>query len=156
MRGARPKEDAVSERSALPPIRRACVVTHGRTETIGDALSRLACLAAERDVQLVFPADERGKHDLDGLACSWAVDDGEDADIALVLGGDGTTLRALQRFLVRGTPVFAVNYGHFGFLTGAPAHDLESAVGRALAGEIAVLELSVLEIRGPDGERGLA
>ena len=146
----------MSERSALPPIRRACVVTHGRTETIGDALSRLACLAAERDVQLVFPADERSKHDLDDLACSWAIDDGEDADIALVLGGDGTTLRALQRFLGRNTPVFAINYGHFGFLTSAPARGLESAVGRALAGDVAVLELPVLEIRGPDGERGLA
>jgi NAD+ kinase len=130
-------------------------VTHGRRATIGDALSRLACLAAERDVQLVFPADERGKHDLERLACQWAVDEGEDADIALVLGGDGTTLRALQRFLGRGIPVFAVNYGHFGFLTSAPAHDLESAVGRALAGEVAVLELPTLEVRRPGGEAGL-
>jgi NAD+ kinase len=70
----------------------------------------------------------------------------ERADLAVVLGGDGTVQRALQRFLGTGTPVFAINYGRVGFLTTAGADRLEEAVSRAFRGDIQVIKLPTLEV----------
>src|SRR4051794_41383152 len=75
-----------------PEVRRAAVVTHGRPEAIGGALDQLQRLAEERGVELLFPDEEREKHDL-------GAEDGAvaEADLAVVLGGDGAKLRALRR-----------------------------------------------------------
>ena len=103
-----------------PEVRRAAVVTHGRPEAIGGALEQLQRLAEERGVELLFPDEEREKHDL-------GADDGAvaEADLAVVLGGDGTMLRALRRFLGTGVPVIGANFGRVGFLAALEADQLE-------------------------------
>jgi NAD+ kinase len=121
-------------------VERAAVVTHGHPETIGPALERLEALARGRDVELLFPEDERAKH---GLAAAGA--DLVDADLAVVLGGDGTMLRALARFLGTRVPVLGVNFGRVGFLASVEAADLEAGLARVFAGEYDVVELPTLE-----------
>ena len=46
-----------------------------------------------------------------------------------MLGGDGTMLRALARFLGTGVPVIGVNFGRVGFLTAIPGDELENGLG---------------------------
>ena len=75
-------------------VKRAAVVTHGQPQTIGPALARLATVAREAGVELVMGEQEAEKHGLDPNNGT-----GTDIDIAVVLGGDGTMLRALHRFL---------------------------------------------------------
>ena len=97
-----------------PPRRtvaRAAVVTHGKPQAIGSALARLATVARDAGVELAMPADEAEKHGLDPPAAD------VDVDLAVVLGGDGTMLRGLTRFLGTGVPVIGVNFGRIGFLT---------------------------------------
>jgi NAD+ kinase len=125
-------------------VTRAAVVTHGKTGQIGSGLARLQAVAQEHDVELVFAADEAEKH---GLATSGDV---ASADLAVVLGGDGTVLRALARFLGTGTPVIGVNFGRVGFLSSMGRRDLEAGLGRVFAGEYAVVELPTLELELPD------
>jgi NAD+ kinase len=72
-----------------------------------------------------------------------------------VLGGDGTMLRALQRFLGTGVPVLGVNFGRVGFLTSVNGPDLEAGLVRAFAGEYAVLELATLDVNA-DGKQAVA
>src|SRR4051794_28812431 len=112
-----------------PEVRRAAVVTHGRPEAIGGALEQLQRLAEERGVELLFPDEEREKHDL-------GAEDGAvaEADLAVVLGGDGTMLRALRRFLGTGVPVIGANFGRVGFLAAFEADQLEDGLRRGLAG----------------------
>ncbi len=121
-------------------VTRVAVVTHGKPEKIGAALERLQRVAAERGVELLYPDEEREKHGL-------SEDDGElaGADLAVVLGGDGTMLRALRRFLGTGVPVIGVNFGRVGFLAAFEADALEEGVARAFAGDYVVVELPVLE-----------
>jgi len=128
-----------------PEVRRVALVTHGRTGTSGDALVRLRALAKERGVELVLPDDEVAKHG-DGAG-------GEvmDADLAVVLGGDGTMLRALRRFLGSSVPVIGVNFGRVGFLASVEAGRLEEGLGRAFAGDYEVVELPALEARAEGG-----
>jgi NAD+ kinase len=105
-------------------------------------------VAAKADVELLFEADEAAKHGVDAS-------DGAKPDLAVVLGGDGTMLRALTRFLDTGVPVFGVNFGRVGFLTAIPGSELEAGVARAFAGEYRVSELRTLEV-DVGGERRLA
>ena len=68
-----------------------------------------------------------------------------------MLGGDGTMLRALTRFLGTGVPVIGVNFGRVGFLSSMGRRDLEAGLGRVFAGEYEVVELPTLELEHPDG-----
>jgi NAD+ kinase len=131
------------------PVRTAAVVTHGNREAIGEALTRLEQVASAAGVQVVYPEDEAEKHsrEADGDLAS--------ADLVVVLGGDGTMLRALRRTLGTGTPVIGVNYGAVGFLTSISAEDLEDGIRRAFSGEYVVAELPTLEVEA-GGERRVA
>jgi NAD+ kinase len=120
-------------------VRRAALITHGKPETIGPALSRLERVAHDSDVELLVPDDEVAKHHLEGGAGDIA-----EADLAVVLGGDGTMLRALNRFLGTSVPVLGVNFGRVGFLASIDADELESGLARAFAGDYRVVELPTL------------
>ena len=58
------------------------------------------------------------------------------ADLAVVLGGDGTVLRALTRFLGTGVPVIGVNFGRVGFLSSMGRRDLEAGSRTRLRGRV--------------------
>jgi NAD+ kinase len=113
--------------------------------------------AAEREgVTLRFDADETRKYELvprDGLELDAPLSD--DVELCVVLGGDGTILRALRRYAGTSVPVYAVNYGQVGFLATVDPEDhdddLEGAFGRALAGDFEVLTLPALALETPDG-----
>ena len=107
-------------------VRRAAVVLHGKPATVGDAMDRVRAIADELGVELVEPEGE--------------------PDVAIVLGGDGTMLRALRTFLGTDVPVFGVNFGRVGFLTSVEADQLEQGVSRVFRGEYSVVELSTLAI----------
>jgi NAD+ kinase len=127
-------------------VRRAAVITHGRAELVSEPLERLRAVAQERGVELLLPEEEVAKHG-DGAAADVA-----SADLAVVLGGDGTMLRALKLFLGTSVPVLGVNFGRVGFLASAEAEELEAGVGRAFAGDFDVVELPALEAAA-GGER---
>jgi NAD+ kinase len=119
-------------------VTRAAVVLHGRDGQIGAGQARLESVAKNCGVELVVASGDTG-----GAAT--------DVDLAVVLGGDGTMLRALTRFLGTGVPVIGVNFGRVGFLSSIARDDLEAGVARAFAGEIEVVELPTLEIEAGDG-----
>jgi len=127
--------------SASRAIARAAVVTHGRAQTIGPALARLATVAREAGVELVLDAEEVEKHGLDPGSAK-----DNDVDLAVVLGGDGTMLRGLTRFLGTGVPVIGVNFGRVGFLTSIERQDLETGLARVFAGDFQVVELPTLDV----------
>jgi NAD+ kinase len=134
--------------SARPPqaVARAAVVTHGKAGQIGPALARLQSVAREANVELIVSPEEAEKH---GLVP--AIGDESAADIAVVLGGDGTMLRALSRFLGAGVPVVGVNFGRVGFLSSIPRTELEAGLARVFAGEYEVVELATLEVEAGGG-----
>src|SRR5438105_1222833 len=123
------------------PVKTAAVVTHGKPETTGEALARLEGVAGQAGVELLYSEEEAEKHSRDA-----DVADLEKADLVVVLGGDGTMLRALQRTLGTGTPAIGVNFGEVGFLTSMPAETLEQGLARVFAGEYEIAELPTLDV----------
>ncbi|HQG71217.1 MAG TPA: NAD(+)/NADH kinase, partial [Rhodoglobus sp.] len=70
-----------------------------------------------------------------------------DLELVIVLGGDGTILRAAE--IARGcsAPLLGVNLGHVGFLVESEREDLTETVTRALARDYLVEERMTLSVR---------
>jgi NAD+ kinase len=107
----------------MPSVKRIAVEVIER-EGADEALARLHRVAESSGVEIV---------------------DGDEAEIAIVLGGDGTMLRALARFLGTGVPVLGVNFGRVGFLTTIGAEELEAGLARVFRGEYMTQPLATLE-----------
>lgn len=74
-------------------------------------------------------------------------------DVLVVLGGDGTFLRAARAVTEIDVPLLGINLGKIGFLSKAEAHELETVLARILAGEYRLEERMVLEARILPGGR---
>ena len=77
---------------------------------------------------------------------------GRDTDIhgvelAIVLGGDGTILRAAEVTRGSSAPILGVNMGHVGFLAESERDDLDDAVQRVIARDYRVEERMALDVR---------
>jgi NAD+ kinase len=138
-----------SDTQLAKPLSRVAVITHGKAQTIGPALARLESVARDAGVELLLPEEELEKH---GASGGDGVDLGG-AELAVVLGGDGTMLRALGRFLDAGVPVIGVNFGRVGFLASIRQERLEADLARVFAGEYQVVELPTLDAEIDGGTR---
>jgi NAD+ kinase len=108
-------------------VRTVAVMTHGRPQQIGPALERLIAEARAAGVVLCF--DEEETHKLAPRPCETVVvdaDPGTEVELCVVLGGDGTILKALRRYARSVVPVFAVNFGEVGFLATLELADLDA------------------------------
>ena len=70
-----------------------------------------------------------------------------EATVIVVLGGDGTILRALRLLDVDAPPLLGVNLGGLGFLTEIPSDAAQGALERVLAGDFEVESRMMLEAR---------
>jgi NAD+ kinase len=68
-------------------------------------------------------------------------------DVLVVLGGDGTFLRAARAVAEVDVPLLGINLGKVGFLSKAEAGELESVLERIVAGEYTIDERMGLEGR---------
>ena len=120
-------------------VKRAAVVTHGKPQAIGSAQARLANVAREAGVELSWTRTSRPPRLTTSRASS--------------LGGDGTMLRALARYLGTGVPVIGVNFGRVGFLASIERGALESGLARVFAGEYRVEDVPTLDVEVGDERR---
>ncbi len=98
-------------------MREITLFTHRRPDDTTETLERLADEASRAGVMLRLDEEETSKHALQprpGVELNAPTKD--DVELCVVLGGDGTILRALQRYAGTGVPVFAINFGEIGFL----------------------------------------
>ena len=131
---------------------RAVVMTHRRLEGIDAALHELTAAARRAGATLVFDADEARKHGLQpGTGVELVEEHGTDADLCIVLGGDGTILTALREYAGTGVPVFAVNFGEVGFLATVDPDGLPAHFDRAFAGDFETIQLAASSVGRPEG-----
>ncbi|MBA2240835.1 MAG: NAD(+)/NADH kinase [Solirubrobacterales bacterium] len=106
-----------------------------------DALSVVATVAERAGCELFAGPEESRKHAALGEVVRPADELDGPADICIVLGGDGSILRALRRTAGTDTPVFGFNFGTVGFLAATERADLSMVLERAFAGEFEVMAL---------------
>jgi NAD+ kinase len=136
------------------PVKRVLLLTHKAPEVTESALPGVLSILEAGGVELLISEREARKHPvLEGCTRANGVElRGGGEDLILVLGGDGSILRALAREAGTGAPVIGINYGRVGFLTSIERSDLESGLRRALAGEYITLELPSLRASWAEGE----
>ena len=74
----------------------------------------------------------------------------EEAEAALVIGGDGTLLGVASRCARAGIPALGINLGKVGFLTEVEPCEMDKALEKLLSGEYTVEERMLLKIRVND------
>ena len=131
------------------------VLSHGRPQQVAPVLERLVAAARDGKVTLHFERAEALKHGLEAdREAGVVVDPGPlaDVDLCVVLGGDGTILRALRRYAGTGVPIFAVNFGEVGFLATVEPEELdEFGFDQAFGGRFEVLPLPAITFRTGQG-----
>lgn len=68
-----------------------------------------------------------------------------DTECAIILGGDGTFLRAAKILQPVGIPVMGINLGHLGFLTAAEYQDADRAVSKLIEDDYVIEKKTLLE-----------
>ena len=138
----------MSERSIL-------VVAHAhRDETVRAADRVIAALRAA-GAQPVLSHDDndeltRPLPSLRDVAVLGADVPVADIELAIVLGGDGTILRAAELVREGTAPILGINMGHVGFLAEIERDDMDDAVRRVIARDYTVEERLALDVRVKD------
>ncbi|MFC9919022.1 NAD kinase [Agromyces binzhouensis] len=144
-------------RHGVSDARNFLVVSHtGRSsalEATADVCGQLAAagavpvVAAEQwhDVMTALP-------ELEGVVKRFEEVSPKHIELVIVLGGDGTILRAAELTRDHPVPLLGVNLGHVGFLAESERDDLGYTVGRALARDYTVEERMTLSVRAKVGE----
>ncbi|WP_156760374.1 NAD kinase [Microbacterium karelineae] len=131
------------------------IVAHAYRDDTVEAAARIVSIIRQQDATPVFEKGDRAElaELVPQLADVAAL--GEDVpleriDAAVVLGGDGTILRAAE--IVRGgtAPVLGINMGHVGFLAESERDDMDEAVHRVLDGDFTVEERLAIAVRVRD------
>jgi NAD+ kinase len=135
-------------------VREITVFTHRRAQDTRPTLERLASAAAREGVTLRLDEEETRKH---SLAPMPAIEEHapvkDDVELCVVLGGDGTILRALERYACTRVPVFSFNFGQIGFLATVERQDIDEGIERALKGDFELLRLPAIVPELPSGQQ---
>jgi NAD+ kinase len=136
--------------------RHVLILAHtGRDQTVDAAANVLALLRDGGVVPVLTPAERADlatRCDVQGVLVLGDDIAVEDLELVVVLGGDGTILRAAE--LVRNTdvPLLGVNMGHVGFLAEAEAEDLALVIQRVCERRWDVEERRAIAVRVMQGD----
>ncbi|MCA9370961.1 MAG: NAD(+)/NADH kinase [Candidatus Peregrinibacteria bacterium] len=113
-----------------------------RHEAVSTVLGILDTLGA--DVRI----DEQRMSDVPEAKQYEVYDYSSDVDLLLVIGGDGTILRAVRELQNFEIPIFSINKGTVGFLAEAELDEAEQIVPQVLSGGGTIEHRSILHVRG--------
>ncbi|MBD8078009.1 NAD kinase [Cellulosimicrobium arenosum] len=127
--------------------RRVLIVTHGGRPEAVVALREAVQELEDAGFSVALHDDDLAETFGDHMALTRAREGVAQSEVVMVLGGDGTILRAAE--LTHGTrvPLLGVNLGHVGFLAESEREDLHGAVARLAAGDYEVEERTVIDVR---------
>ncbi len=119
----------------LPPFKTVAVVGKSDATVLPEKLDQVVAVLRERGATVLMdtrtaqasrtPPDEAVA--LEDLPAR--------ANLAVVVGGDGTLLSCARLMAAHGVPLIGVNLGRLGFLTDIPADSVSETLGKVLDGE---------------------
>jgi len=122
---------------------------------IAEPLSRLAAFLVARGHRVLLDAETALQTPLPGYPTAAATELGRQAQLAIVVGGDGTMLSIARQIAPFDVPLIGINQGRLGFLTDIALSDMETALAAMLAGAHVEETRTLLEatlVRASGGE----
>lgn len=123
------------------------LVGRNNTPGIREPLTALAACIAKRGFDVVFEADTAQEVGVTDYPALTAPEIGARADVAVVLGGDGTMLGLGRQLAPYRTPLIGVNHGRLGFITDITLAEMQELVPQMLGGNFEREERTLLEAR---------
>lgn len=143
-----PQNPAIAP-AAAPRAAFQTVALVGRYSTAGieGPLEELAAVISRNGQDVVFERETAQATGLSGYPVFSADEIGREADVAVVLGGDGTLLGLARQLAGLDVPLIGVNHGRLGFMTDIPLEDVTRALPEMLAGRYEAETRMLLESR---------
>jgi NAD+ kinase len=115
-------------------VRVAALIGKYRSRDIAESLRVLCAFLRERGIRVLVEQDTAEAVGADGFEVASYETIGGSADVALVLGGDGTMLHSARRLAEFTVPLVGINQGRLGFMTDIALNDMLSGVSQMLEG----------------------
>jgi NAD+ kinase len=112
-------------------IKSVLLVTHPMRAEAVSAANEIAKLLIAKQIKVYATIDTVGAN---------SFSDSDQVDLAVVLGGDGTMLRAAQICRGKNTPILGINLGHVGFLAEIDRPSVDQIVDSISTGSFTVEE----------------
>ena len=111
-----------------------------------EAFHRLNAFLQERGCTVSVELETARTCNVIGIPTADYVQIAEVADLAVVLGGDGSILSAARNLAASKVPLVGVNQGRLGFMTDISVGGMLDAMGQILAGEYSLEERTLLAV----------
>jgi NAD+ kinase len=118
-----------------PAFKTVAVVGKSDAASLPDVLDQLVGLLRKRRITIVMDPPTAGASRERADATVALTELPARADLAIVVGGDGTLISCARLMAERNVPLVGVNLGRLGFLTDIPADALEAAIESVLDGD---------------------
>jgi NAD+ kinase len=115
-------------------IRTAALIGKYRSPEVAESLRVLSTFLRERGVRVLIEEGTAASVGAAGFDVASYEAIGDEADVAVVLGGDGTMLHSARRLAETGVPLVGVNQGRLGFMTDIARQDMLASMEDLLAG----------------------
>jgi len=125
-----------------PSFRRVALIGKLGSPEIAASLRELEEFLRKRGCQTFIEKDTAAEMGVRGADYS-AI--GADADLAIVVGGDGTMLAAARNLVRHHVPLVGVNQGRVGFMTDIGHRDMQAGIGAILEGKYSTEERALLD-----------
>jgi NAD+ kinase len=138
--------------AAVKRFGRIALVGKLRSPEIAASLRELIAMLKKRGCEVLV--EKQTAVDLGGQGVDYAAI-GASADLAVVIGGDGTLLAAARNLVRHQVPVVGVNQGRVGFMTDIGHRDMQTGIGAILDGQYSMEERAVLDAEIVRGKESL-
>jgi NAD+ kinase len=131
-------------------VRRVLLLAHTGREDARDVARAFVKALSSHGIVVRALAEEAADLELDPddleIVAGGDDDAACDCELAIVIGGDGTILRAAEITHERGTPLLGVNLGHVGFLAESEPEDVESTITAVVEGRYTSEERLTIDV----------
>ncbi len=127
-------------------MKNVLILTTALDKNAASVAAGVSNILTGRGIQTFFPNEDLERLKALGESKGLLEYQDQQIDMAIVLGGDGTILRAAEVLWEKPAPILGVNLGHVGFMAEAEKSDLEKTLDLVLAGKYSIRERTTLNV----------
>jgi len=136
----------------MPGFARVALIGKLRSDEIAASLRELRQLLEKRGCEVLLERETASGIGLQGADYETI---GKRADLAIVIGGDGTMLAAARNLVRHRVPLTGINQGRVGFMTDIGHDDMQAGIGAILEGKYTIEERALLDAEIVRGSKSI-